>query len=210
MPIRRPRGPKTALRLVGLLERLESAPTEREREEAKAAFLTLRLLEQWLALGALLAAPKGRAYTAAATAVKRVTAPGFAEPLHFILRGILMLRDPDAQPFLRRAYQLGEAFESEGAFAAAGECYGLVTRHGTMEDPILIDARIRRGFCHRAMGEYQWAELEYHRASSTAATTRDEWRGIVARVGLAKVLLAKGRTRESDRLMARVAKQLDR
>ena len=38
------------LRLVALLERMERATTARERDEATATFLTLRLLEQWLAL----------------------------------------------------------------------------------------------------------------------------------------------------------------
>ena len=198
------------LRLVALLERMERATTARERDEATATFLTLRLLEQWLALGALLASPKGRAHAAATAAVKRVATPEVAEPLRFILRGVLMLRDPDAQPFLRRVYGLGESLEGEGAFAAAGECYGLVTRHGTMDDPILVDARIRRAFCHLQVGESQWAELEFHRASAMAATTRDEWRMLVARIGLAKVLLATGRVRAADVLMEEVARRFDR
>lgn len=197
------------LRHVAFLEQMEAAPTARERDEAKAAFLTLRLLEQWIALGATLATPKGRAHAAAASAVKQVTSPPVAEVLQYILRGILMLREPDPQPFLGRVHGLGESLEAEGAFAAAAECYALVTRHSAADEPIHLDARIRHAFCHRALGDHQWAEVEYQRAAAIAATRRDERRMLVARIGLAKVLIDTGRVREGDRLMQMIARRLD-
>ncbi len=209
MPIRRPRKPKATLRHVAFLERMEHASNAKERIEAKASFLTLRLFEQWIGLGALLASPKARAHAAAAAAVKEVRDAGVAEILGYLLRGVAMLREPDPQPFLRRVYQLGERLERDGAFAAAGECYALVTRHTATDEPILVDARVRRGFCHRAVGDLQWAELEFQHASAAAATMRDEWRTLVARIGPAKVLMDTGRVREGDALMHTVARRLD-
>ena len=73
MPIRRPRGPKPALRHVAFLEAAEQAMEgSGERRSLQAAFLTLRLLDHWMALGAEVASPTAQVFAATRDAIGAV------------------------------------------------------------------------------------------------------------------------------------------
>ena len=71
MPIRRPRGPKPALKHIAFLEAMDRLPeASDDRKPLEAAFLSLRVLDSWMWLGTEVAEPTSQVLTAAKTAVQ--------------------------------------------------------------------------------------------------------------------------------------------
>jgi hypothetical protein len=208
MPIRRPRGPKPALRYVALLEAMTEADSPATLRRHLAAFATLRLLDHWLAFGAELADPAMQSHRIARRSVRALEADDPLRPLlQQVLRSIVMLVEPDPHPLGSRLLALGEHYEAGGAFAIAAEVYGAAAR---MVDPSVkadwaFRSHLRGGFCLLVTGEYHWAEAEFTRASQLAAMQRDPWGRLVARVAQAKLESARGAHRDADRLMRDVA-----
>lgn len=216
MPIRRPRAPKPALRHVAFLETMASAPERSPLHDgAYAALLTLRLLDHWLTLGSELADPNVSAHRAAREAVNAIQ--GDAEmraALSSILNAICSLQEPDAQPVLPRVYALGGLIERRGLLSEAGDIYATVARYvdSTVHLDLAFDAHMRRGFCLRTNGEFEWSEQAYASAASLAVRDKDRVRVITARQGQAKVEWARGNLPAADKAMealATEAEQLD-
>lgn len=216
MPIRRPRAPKPALRHVAFMETMASAPERSPLHDgAYAALLTLRLLDHWLTLGSELADPNVSAHRAAREAVNAIQ--GDAEmraALSSILNAICSLQEPDAQPVLPRVYALGGLIERRGLLADASDVYATVARYvdSTVHLDLAFDAHMRRGFCLRGNGEFEWSEQAYASAASLAVRDKDRVRVITARQGQAKVEWARGNLPAADMAMealAAEAEQLD-
>lgn len=196
MPIRRPRGPKPTLRHVSFLELMASAPESADvHRGAHASFLTLRLLEHWIALGADLVTDESSARAAATEAVAKV---GDDDELKLSLGSIadamVALQEPDAQPVLPRVYALGKLHEQRGLMPQAADVYGTVARYvdASVHLDLAYDAHMRRAFCLRHTGEFDWADQAYASAGALAARARDRVRVLTSRVGQAKIDMFKG------------------
>ena len=86
------------------------------REPLEAAFLTLRLLDHWVALGSEMAEPTGQALSAARTAVEKAASdPATQASLRGVIDAIVMLEEPDPQPLLPRVFAYGGLLEQRGA-----------------------------------------------------------------------------------------------
>lgn len=196
MPIRRPRGPKPTLRHVSFLELMASAPeTAIVHRGAHASFLTLRLLEQWIALGADLVTDESSARLAARDAITRAAEDEeLSTALRSIVDAMVALQEPDAQPVLPRVYALGKLHEQRGLMPQAAEIYGAVARYvdASVHLDLAYDAHMRRAFCLRTAGEFEWADQGYATAGALAARARDRVRVLTSRVGQAKVDMFKG------------------
>lgn len=196
MPIRRPRGPKPVLRHLAFLEMLERAPEGSVAHRASSAsFLTLRLLDHWISLGADMASDESSAHSSARGVVASLTDDGELQAsLGSIIDAIVALNEPDAQPLLPRVFALGKLLEQRGQLVAAADVYSTVARYvdGSVHLDLAYDAHMRHGFCLRNGGEFEWADQAYATAGSLAGRSRDRERVLASRVGQAKVDWARG------------------
>lgn len=130
MSIRRPRGPKPTLKHLAFLEAMtKHAEPTKEFRALRAALLTLRLFDEWMSLGTLVAdgaAPIVRATRADIDALHDDSDLHFA--LSRIVDGILMLREPDASPVLPRLAALAELYGQRAERALADSIRDELTR----------------------------------------------------------------------------------
>lgn len=191
---------------------MASGGSEAELRRDLAAFATLRLLDHWVDQGAELADREMLAHRMTRRAVRAIDPDDpLRGLLEQVLRAIVMLREPDSHSLGSRILDIGEFYESNGRFGEAADVYATAARmiDASVKADWAFHAHLRRGFCLTVGGEHQWAEQEFARASALAARERDRWRVLVARVALAKLELARGATRASDRLMRAVATEFE-
>jgi hypothetical protein len=111
-----------------MLEHPEHTPTGRA---LRAALLTLRLFDEWMALGAIVAEGASPIVRTTRAAVDAVPEDGDLQfHLTRIVDGILMLREPDASAVLPRVVALAELYAQRGESALAGDVRALVVAHG--------------------------------------------------------------------------------
>ncbi len=196
MPIRRPRGPKPALRHVVFLEAMERhADVSPARQPLEAAFLTLRLFDEWIASGAMIAEPIGQALTATRKAVERISEDSETRmSLQGIVEAIVMLQEPDAQPVLPRIFAYAGLLERRGALVLAADAYQTVSKYADANAhfDIAYDSLMRHAFCLRVDGSLDLAARSYESAGALAARERDRSRVLYSRIGVAKVVWARG------------------
>ncbi len=214
MPIRRPRGPKPALRHIAFLEATLQRPEDSpDRTALQAAFLTLRLLDHWMALGAEIAEPTGQATAATREAVQGVTDDVESRTaLTGIIDAIVMLQDPDAQPLLPRVFAYGGLLEHRGALALAADVYETVSRYvdSRTHFDLAFDAQMRQGYCFRTLGELDRSERAYETAGALAARTRDRIRVLYSRIGSAKVAWSRGDLPAADTALRAIAEEAEK
>jgi tetratricopeptide (TPR) repeat protein len=213
MPIRRPRGPRPALRHVAFLEAMDALPASAKgRQPLEAAFLTLRLLDNWVWLGAELAEPTGQALTVARDAVEKATSDAESQAaLRGIIDAIVMLQEPDTQPLLPRVFAYAGLLEQRGALALAGDVYATVAKYADARAhfDIAYDALMRHAFCLRVEGVLDQAARSYESAGALAARARDRVRVLYSRIGLAKVVWARGNLPAADEALQEVAAEAE-
>ena len=131
MSIRRPRGPKPTLKHLAFFEAMtQHAQPSREYRALHAALLTLRLFDEWMQLGSLVAE--------GATPIMRTTRET-VDALHEdgdlqfmlgrIIEGIQMLREPDATAVLPRLAALEELYTTRGESILAADVRDTLARH---------------------------------------------------------------------------------
>lgn len=211
MPIRRPRGPKPVLKHLAFLEAADALPADApDRLSYTASFLTLRLFDEWMASGALLADPEFPAHAAARTAVAALSQDTEVQTsLQRILDAVTMLHDPDAQPVLPRLYAFGGLLEHRGAAAMACDVYSTISRYvdGRAHLDLAFDALMKQGQCRRNGGELDWAERAYESAGMLAGRARDRSRVLLARIGEAKVLWMRGNLPAADAALEKIVEE---
>ncbi len=123
MSIRRPRGPKPTLKHLAFLEAMTNHPEQSAESRAlHASLLTLRLVDEWMLLGAVVAegaSPMMRATRATVAALHEDSDLQYL--LTRIVDGVLMLRDSDAHAVLPRLAALAELFRTRGAIGLADD-----------------------------------------------------------------------------------------
>ncbi len=213
MPIRRPRGPKPALRHVDFLESVASAGIDTPAgATAQAAFLTLRLVDEWVTSGVLIADANIAVHTATVAAIDAAGHDTEVQSaLRRIVEGIVLLGEPDAQPMLPRVYAFGSLLELRGEFVLAADVYGTVSRYvdSRAHLDLAFDALMRRGFCLRTAGQLEDAERCYQNASTLAGRVRDRARVLYARIGLAKVTWSRGDLPGADAELAEIVAEAE-
>ncbi len=196
MPIRRPRGPKPALRHLAFLSGMADTPEgSAPHRESRAGFLVLRQLDHWVAYGGGGGSPTERSTEVTAEAVRAVTEDDELRAAYLaIVTAIPTISDVDAQPLLPRVFALGSLFEQRGRTAQAADVYTTVVRY---VDPVAhldlaYDASMRQAACLRQEGELDHADQAYTHAGTLAARVRDRPRILSSRVGRAKITWLRG------------------
>lgn len=210
MPIRRPRGPKPALRHVAFLEGMEAARSDAARRADHASFLTLRLFDEWMLSGGLVADAAFLSHAETVKAIDAVSEDGETKTvLQRIAEAITMLHDPDAQPVLPRVFALGTLLEHRGRFAEAADVFATVCRFVDVRAhfDIAYDAFMRQAFNLRMVGELEQANRAYETAGMHAGRMRDRSRVLQSRIGEAKVQWAHGDLPGADAALGRIAEE---
>ncbi len=196
MPIRRPRTPKPSLRHIVFLETMaQTSATSPLPSGAHATFLTLRLLDHWIPLGAALASPDAPAHRATRLAVNAIAGDvELRRALGAVIDAIAALREPDAQPVLPLLRALAMLLEDRGLTAQAGDVHETITRlvDSATQPDLAFESLMHRGHCLRQTGEFEWAEQAFGNASVLATRERDTVRVEAARAARAEVQLLLG------------------
>lgn len=196
MPIRRPRTPKPSLRHIVFLEAMaQSSATGPLQPGAHATFLTLRLLDHWIALGAALASPDASAHRATRLAVNAIGDDvELRRALGAIMDTIAALHEPDAQPVLPTLRVLALLLEGRGLTAQAGDVHQAIARlvNSTTQPDLAYESLMHLGQCLRQTGEFEWAEQAFGNASVLATRDRDTVRVAAAREARTEVQLLLG------------------
>lgn len=199
MPIRRPRTPKPSLRHIVFLEAMtQTSATGPLQPGTHAIFLTLRLLDHWIALGAALASPDASAHRATRLAVDAVGDDvELRRALGAVIDTIAALREPDAQPALPTLRALALLLEGRGLTAQAGDVHQSIARlvNSTTQPDLAYESLMHLGHCLRQTGEFEWAEQAFGNAAVLATRLRDTVRVTLARAARAEVQLLLGRSR---------------
>lgn len=213
MPIRRPRGPRPTLKHVAFLEAMDALPAaDAGRQPLEAAFLTLRLLDHWMALGATIAEPTGQALSASRAAVEKAGGdPESQVSLRGIIDAMVMLQEPDAQPLLPRVFAFAGLLEQRGALALAGDVYATVSKYADARAhfDLAFDALMRYAFCLRVEGVLDQSARSYESAGALAARARDRVRVLYSRIGVAKVVWARGNLPAADESLREIAAEAE-
>lgn len=196
MPIRRPRTPKPSLRHIVFLEAMaQPSATGPLQHGAYATFLTLRLLDHWIPLGAALASPDAPAHRATRLAVNAIAGDlELRRALGAIIDAIAALREPDAQPALPHLRALAVLLEGRGLAVQAGDVHQTITRlvNKATQPDLAYESLMHLGHCLRRTGEFEWAAQAFGNAAVLATRERDTERVAAARKARAEVRLLPG------------------
>lgn len=194
------------------MDRLPAA--DAARKPLEAAFLTLRVLDQWMWLGVEVADPTSQVLGAAKAAVQEAMKEDkeVATSLGGILDAIVLLQEPDAQPVLPRVFALGGLYEARGALALAADVYAVVVKFvdSRAHFDLAYDAFMRHAYCQRMEGVLEQAQRSYESAGALAARARDRSRVLLSRIGEAKVTWAKGNLPASDEALQEIETEAER
>jgi tetratricopeptide (TPR) repeat protein len=201
------------LRHVSFLEAAESnTESSPARATALAGFLALRFLDEWIAVGGLIADPAAQAHLATKQAVDELSHdPEARTALGRIIEAITMLHDPDAQPVLPRVFAYGSMLEHRGQLEQAADVYATVARYvdARAHFDLAFDALMKQGFCLRLTGDLENAERAYENAGMLAGRARDRARVLQARIGEAKVQWSRGNLPAADAALAKIAAEAE-
>jgi tetratricopeptide (TPR) repeat protein len=169
-----------------------------------AGLVVLRLLDAWIDDGPTVAATDSWGLRAARETVAAIDA---GDPARTILGGVLdaMAATPavDVGTVAPRLMAYGRALDFRGLWALAADVYGTVVAHAhPLEDPdIAIDANMRLAYCARMNGDWTTAATGYGRAGEIAAATGDIMGVLRARVGDAKLAMARGNLPQAEAIL---------
>jgi hypothetical protein len=213
MPIRRPKGPKPALRHLAFLEAMaqfdEGSPSYRR---LLAGLLTLRLVDEWAAEGSLVVQPDVATLQATRVAIDGVEADAETRAtLTRIVEAMMMMHDPDVQPVLPRLFAFASILENRSSFALAADVYRAVAKHVDAQAhfDLAYDSWMKQGFCFRMVADFEMAERGYAQAGLLAGRTRDRGRVLLARIGEAKVAWGRGNLPEAQEQLEAIAAEAE-
>ncbi len=172
-----------------------------------AGLVVLRLVDGWL--GGESHAPQALAHEIRAVG-EAVDAVPAGSPARAILGGIVesIERSPirDVRPIAPRLMAYGRSLEYESKWMLAADVYRQIITyaHPAIEPDMSIDATMRLGFCLRTLGDFTRAELAYTQARHLATAIGDIAKTLHARVGDAKVALARGNLPLAESILTEV------
>ncbi len=173
-----------------------------------AGLVLLRLLDAWIEEG-------GSAVTADGWGVRSVEASIEEMPEGMPARAILTsaldaltkARSGDMHTVAPRLMAYARTLDFDGKWALAADVYDTIIAHVHPEEEseIAVTALIRRGHCLREIGEFADATEAYSLASELAHRTGDMIGTLRARIGEAKIVVARGNLPAADAILQETA-----
>lgn len=177
----------------------ESDPSWRS---VSAGLVTMRLVDRWLA--GERSAAESWAVNAVRGAIDEVPE---TTPLRRILSAIIdTMTAPspvETHTVCPRLIAYGQALEYDAKWSLAGDVYQVVVDHAdpTEDADLVVTAFLRLGGCHKNLGDLDAAARSYDRASAVALPVGDLIGVLTARLGEAKVAMARGNMPKAESIL---------
>lgn len=183
---------------------------EADWRAATAGLVTLRLLDQWIEEGPEVAADDGWSVRAVLNAIDRMDD---GSPLPSLLRSTIVAMQAgsptDMHGVLPRLMAYARGLEYEAKWRLAADVYETVIAHAhpVQESDTAVIAHLQYAAALRTMGDFQGAQAAYSTASLIADRAGDMIGVLRARIGDAKLAVARGNLPEAAAVLdATIAK----
>lgn len=169
-----------------------------------AGLVLLRLVDAWIEEGAAVVAADGWGVRSVAAALEEMPAGLPARAiLMSALDALTSARSGDMHAVAPRLMAYARSLDLDAKWALAADVYETVLAHvhPDEESEIAIDALLRRAHCLRELGEFADATEAYGTAGDVAHRTGDMIGTLRARIGQAKIVVARGNLPAADAIL---------
>ena len=169
-----------------------------------AGLVLLRLVDAWIEEGAEAVAADGWGVRSVAAALEEMPA---GMPARAILVSALDMlesaRSGDMHTVAPRIMAYARSLDLDGKWALAADVYDTVLAHlhPEEESEIAVHALLRRGHCLRELGDFADATDAFTTAAELAHRTGDMIGTLRARIGEAKIVVARGNLPAADAIL---------
>jgi tetratricopeptide (TPR) repeat protein len=169
-----------------------------------AGLVLLRLVDAWIEEGAAVVAADGWGVRSVAAAIEEMPA---GMPARAILTSALDVlttaRGGDMHAIAPRLMAYARSLDLDGKLALAADVYETVIAHvhPDEESEIAVNALLRRGHCLRELGDFTDAAEAFTTAAELAHRTGDMIGTLRARIGEAKIVVARGNLPAADAML---------
>lgn len=173
-----------------------------------AGLVLLRLIDAWIEEGPAVVAADGWGARSVAASLEEV-------PVGMPARAILMsalhaltsARAGDMHALAPRLMAYARALDLDGKWALAADVYDTVLAHVHPEEEseIAVNALLRRGHCLRELGDFIDAMDAFNMAAGLAHRSGDMIATLRARIGEAKIVVARGNLPAADNILEETA-----
>lgn len=188
----------------------ESEENSSKAYAATAGLLMLRLIDHWILAGPVMVEPESVSVRSVRNAIMQLES---GDPSREILLGLVnamqTVREVDIQPVLPRLFAYAGCLEKRAELTLAADVYATIARLGEEEfdGDLLIDSFLRLAYCQRTMGTLNEAEASYGLAGKIAKRQKDRSRELVARIGVANIVMVRGNLPAADELLTRIVSE---
>ena len=169
-----------------------------------AGLVVLRLVDAWIEEGAAAVAADGWGVRSVDAAIEEMPA---GLPARAILRSVVdaVKASPagDMHAIAPRLMAYARALDLDAKWALAADVYETVIAHAhPVEDSdVAIAAHLWLAYCQRSLGSLDQSEASYESASAIAHDVGDMFGILRARIGVAKIAIARGNMPCAERLL---------
>ena len=178
-----------------------------------AGLVFLRLVDSWIEEGAAAIAADGWGVRSVDACLEEMPS---GMPARAILMGALDMltkaRSGDMHAVAPRLMAYARTLDLDGKWALAADVYDTVLAHihPEEESEIAVNALLRRGHCLRELGDFTDATDAFTTAAELAHRTGDMIGTLRARIGEAKIVVARGNLPAADAMLDETAALADK
>lgn len=169
-----------------------------------AGLVVLRLVDAWIEEGAAVVAADGWGVRSVAAAIEEMPAGTPARAiLGSALDALASARGGDMHTVAPRLMAYARSLDLDGKWALAADVYDTIIAHvhPDEESEIAVNALLRRGHCLRELGEFSEATASFTTAAELAHRSGDMIGTLRARIGEAKIVVARGNLPAADAIL---------
>lgn len=169
-----------------------------------AGLVLLRLVDAWIEEGAAVVAADGWGVRSVAAAIEEMPAGVPARAiLMSALDALTTARSGDMHAVAPRLMAYARSLDLDAKWSLAADVYETVIAHVHPEEEseIVVHALLRRGHCLRELGEFADATNAFGTAGEVAHRTGDMIGTLRARIGEAKIIVARGNLPAADAIL---------
>jgi tetratricopeptide (TPR) repeat protein len=169
-----------------------------------AGLVFLRLVDSWIEEGAAVVAADGWGVHSVAASIEEMPSGMPARAiLMTALDALTSARNGDMHAVAPRLMAYARTLDLDAKWALAADVYDTVIAHVSPEEEseIAVNALLRRGHCLRELGDFADATDAFHLAAELAHQTGDMVGAQRARIGEAKIVVARGNLPAADAML---------
>jgi tetratricopeptide (TPR) repeat protein len=200
-----------ALRHIAFFEELAKLDeSDSSWRSVSAGLVTMRLVDNWLAGDSRSVAVDSWSVNAVRGAIEEVPE---TTPLRRILAAIVdamtAASGVEIHALCPRLIAYGQALEYDAKWSLAIDVYDTVVQHADPSEDadLVVTSLLRLGGCHKAIGDLDAAARSYDEASAAALPAGDLIGVLTARLGEAKVAMARGNMPKAESILERTLEE---